>query len=112
MAPEGTRMRQPCFSASRAHSSSTPTRAPNRQHHQVLARREHRGPELAQRGLGRRLHDQVGALDQLVERQHRVARGGRGLAHAHAHQRGAGNAPRQRLRDAVADDSHPDDSRP
>src|SRR5258708_36016833 len=77
IAPDGTRMRQPCFSARAAQPSSTPTSAPTeRTIRCLLAGREHRGAELAERGLGGRLDDQVGPAAAPVERPHRT--GGRG----------------------------------
>ena len=44
-----------------------------REDHEVLARREHGGRELAQRGLGRRLQDEVRLADERVQREGAIA---------------------------------------
>src|SRR5215475_3908078 len=103
-APEGTRMRQPCFSASCAHSSRTPTRPPTERTMRCLPAARTEG------GLGRRLEDQVRLADERVEREGAIAAGLGGIAHGDAGQRDSGDAPGDGVRHMPADDPHPDDA--
>ena len=112
MAPEGTRMRQPCFSASRAHSSSTPISAPTESTIRCF-------PAASTVGPNSRSATRVAAStirserpDQRVERIGRIAGGGGGVAHGDARQRHARNVAARRLRDGLADDAHADDTVP
>src|SRR6266542_3455619 len=76
----------------------------------MLARRKHGGGELAQRGLGGRLHDQIRLADQPFEREGPMTpRRGR-IAYRDAGQRDAGDAFRDGLGDMSADHAHADDA--
>ena len=76
----------------------------------VLAAGKHRRAELEKRRLRSRLHDQIGAGDQLVQRIRGEAARARRAPHGDARQPDARDAVVDRLRDVAADHSHAHDT--